>query len=204
MHTPSFNGLMVTAMEFYKKFLGVYFFPQPWKLPPDRSLDGLMPIFIPAGVTVFDVIEKVISPLGFRVIEEASLDKFTGLESSPLDRLHLTQISSRPNNETLFVSATHLRKTRLHSLGLLDYMLAFGLNLFSTGMCLDDQTFTFFPDNTICNIGVARAKSIPSRKIIQITWNSERLADPKVGSRIITRVPHKTDAEKQTIEAILA
>ena len=181
------------TQEFTKKHLGVEInLRQSFDIPVELPWKSVIPVFDPGNLDNRGMVNKAIKGLGFQVYEENNVMKYSGSEAVKQPTLHFIENSIRPNADTMGKSPDDLRQTGKLYLRLRGYGLAFATYNFAKGEYLDPQTWTWFPEDSLSDCGVACGGWDPVGRKVRFLWGYSVRRNSDMGARLAMPVSLKT------------
>jgi hypothetical protein len=184
------NFWLTKTEEFAEKHLGMKInLRERFAIPAELPWPSAIPIFCPAGMANRLAVKILKDSSSLSVYEEVDVMKYSGSQATQEPDLYFIQNSVRPDEDTMGMSPDQLIATDKNWLDLRGYALAFGIYRFTTGKCLDPQTFTWFPNNRLAGGEVAHGRWRPLYRQVRFNWHGPGDRDGDGGARLTISVP---------------
>lgn len=192
-HDTDLGAWLEKAEAFAKKHFDVSVkLAETFQIPEMVPWEWVLPVFIPAGVDNRKAVE-LLKKLGLNPSEETDVMQYSGSAASEKHQLFLIANSERPDKDTMGLSPNTLRKTKKLFLVLKGYGLAMGLHNEDTKGHLDsEETFTWFPEERLSDVEVARGYWYPRLRKVKFDRDDPGYVGDNGGARMAISVPLKT------------
>jgi hypothetical protein len=150
---------------------------------------GVLPVFIPQGVDNQRAVNSLVTAGHKKPYEGVKVMRYAGSEGYDKPRLFLIESSIRPNKNTMRRLPNNLVNTGKLWLPLKGYVIAQGVFHQITEEYLDQETYTWFPGETLDGGRAADGSWSPDFSCVGFGWRDLNCGYEDYGARMAISVP---------------